>query len=135
MDIPKNLTHKPIIGVDYRHIDENAGAGDAKFLSIGKSTWNPNDISAKVIRRSYNSDRWSRQSEELPLWRVLDLAILLIAQIIGQKSSLNESVVSDVSIDDRSDLNDFLQENMEQYLPRMRELSALLRSNFEQETR
>ena len=133
MYIPKNLTHKPIIGVDYRQIDENAGAGDAQFLSIGKSTWNPNDISAKVIRRSYNSDRWSRQSEELPLWRVLDLAILLIAQITGQKSSLDESVVSDVSIDDRSDLNDFLQENMEQYLPRMRELSALLRSNFEQE--
>jgi len=33
------------------------------------------DISAKVWR--YTGEKWSRQSEELPLHRVLDLAILV----------------------------------------------------------
>ena len=34
------------------------------------------DISAKVWR--YTGEKWSRQSEELPLHRVLDLAILIV---------------------------------------------------------
>lgn len=33
------------------------------------------DISAKVWR--YTGEKWSRQSEELPLHRVLDLAVLI----------------------------------------------------------
>lgn len=36
MEIPKHLSHSPIIGVDYSNNDANAG--DAKFLSIGRST-------------------------------------------------------------------------------------------------
>ena len=34
------------------------------------------DISAKVWR--YTGEKWSRQSEELPLHRVIDLAILIV---------------------------------------------------------
>ena len=33
------------------------------------------DISAKIWR--YTGEKWSRQSEEMPLHRVLDLAILI----------------------------------------------------------
>ena len=44
--------------------------------------------SAKVWRDT--GEKWSRQSEELPLWRVLDLAILLTATIKGKESSLEE---------------------------------------------
>ena len=47
-------------------------------LSLGLAQWNDRgkvDISAKVWR--YTGEKWSRQSEELPLHRVLDLAILV----------------------------------------------------------
>lgn len=119
--IPLHLNHKPIIGVDYKLIDEKAGAGDAKYLSIGRSQWNPKDISAKVLR--WTGDRWSRQNEELPLWRVLDLAILVIANLTGQRSSLKEFVVNE---DDKEFLNSFLSENMELYQHKLLELKSIL---------
>ena len=114
-NIPTWLSHKPIISVDYESKD--AYANDAKFLSIGKSTWDIDDISAKIWRKS--DSRWSRSSEEMPLWRVLDLAKLVIATIMGKKSSLNETVINS---DDIEFLHDFLNENMELYLPRLKEI-------------
>ncbi|MDD2454676.1 MAG: DUF6530 family protein, partial [Synergistaceae bacterium] len=51
---------------------------EAKGLSLGLAQWNDRgkvEISAKVWR--YTGEKWSRQSEELPLHRVLDLAILV----------------------------------------------------------
>jgi len=51
---------------------------DAQGLSLGLAQWNDRgkvDISAKVWR--HTGEKWSRQSEELPLHRVLDLAILV----------------------------------------------------------
>ena len=118
-NIPTWLSHKPIISVDYESKD--AYANDAKFLSIGKSTWDIDDISAKIWRKS--DSRWSRSSEEMPLWRVLDLAKLVIATIMGKKSSLNETVINS---DDIEFLHDFLNENMELYLPRLKEIQGLL---------
>ena len=50
------LSHKPIISVDYEEND--AYAGDAKFLSLGHASWNEEDYSAKIWRHS--GDRWSR---------------------------------------------------------------------------
>ena len=47
-------------------------------MSLGLAQWNDRgkvDISAKVWR--YTGEKWSRLSEELPLHRVLDLAILV----------------------------------------------------------
>ena len=80
MKIPANLRHKPVIEVeDYDSIDgKYAYHSDAKGLSLGLAQWNERgklDVSAKVWRHSGN--RWSRQSEELPMHRVLDLAILI----------------------------------------------------------
>lgn len=107
INIPLHLKHKPIIGVNYETIDKAAGAGDAQYLSLGRAQWDPDDISAKVLRLS--GDRWSRQNEELPLWRVLDLAILVIANLTGQHSTLNESVVNE---DDEKFLQSFLSETL-----------------------
>ncbi|MGI6673152.1 MAG: DUF6530 family protein [Limnochordia bacterium] len=80
MKIPTDLKHKPVIVVeDYSNIDgRSAYNSDAKGLSLGLAQWNDRgrvDISAKVWR--HTGERWSRQSEELPLHRVLDLAILV----------------------------------------------------------
>ncbi|MGD9569659.1 MAG: DUF6530 family protein [Sedimentibacter sp.] len=80
MKIPTILKHKPVIVTEnYENVDgRNAYNSDAKGLSLGLAQWNDRgkvDISAKVWR--YTGEKWSRQSEELPLHRVLDLAILV----------------------------------------------------------
>lgn len=118
------LTHKPVVTVNYE--DKDAEAGDAKFLSIGHSTWNSEDYSAKVWRWSDGSERWSRQSEELPLWRVLDLATLLAAIINGKQSNLEEFVQDLDSIDG---LKDYLIDNMVIYGPKVAELKKMLETS------
>ncbi|EEV29061.1 DUF6530 family protein [Enterococcus casseliflavus] len=80
MKIPENLKHKPVIKVEgYDTVDgKNALHTDAKGLSLGLAQWNDRgkvDISGKVWR--HTGEKWSRQSEELPLTRILDLAILV----------------------------------------------------------
>ena len=80
MKIPTALKHKPVIvAEDYEKVDGRyAYDSDAKGLSLGLAQWNDRgklDISAKVWR--HTGEKWSRQSEELPLHRVLDLAILI----------------------------------------------------------
>lgn len=80
MKIPTTLKHKPVIvSENYEDIDgRDAYHSDAKGLSLGLAQWNDRgkvDISAKVWR--YTGEKWSRQSEELPLYRVIDLAILV----------------------------------------------------------
>ena len=64
---------------DYGNVDgRQAYESDAQGLSLGLAQWNDRgkvDISAKVWR--HTGERWSRQSEELPLHRALDLAILI----------------------------------------------------------
>jgi len=78
--IPTSLKHKPVIvSENYENVDGRfAYNSDAKGLSLGLAQWNDRgkvDVSAKVWR--YTGEKWSRQSEELPMHRVLDLAILI----------------------------------------------------------
>lgn len=80
MKIPTTLKHKPVIvSENYENVDGRyAYDTDAKGLSLGLAQWNDRgkvEISAKVWR--YTGEKWSRQSEELPLHRVLDLAMLI----------------------------------------------------------
>ncbi|MGI6449272.1 MAG: DUF6530 family protein [Desulfitobacteriia bacterium] len=80
MKIPTVLKHKPVIvSENYENVDGRyAYNSDAKGLSLGLAQWNDRgkvEISAKVWR--YTGEKWSRQSEELPLHRVIDLAILV----------------------------------------------------------
>lgn len=80
MKIPTTLKHKPVIVAEnYENVDGRyAYESDAKGLSLGLAQWNDRgklDISAKVWR--HTGEKWSRQSEEMPMHRVLDLAILV----------------------------------------------------------
>lgn len=94
MKIPADLKHKPVIvSEDYDRIDGRNSNSDAKGLSLGLAQWNERgkvDISAKVWR--HTGEKWSRQSEELPLHRVLDLAILIVRakKIFRERYHLNE---------------------------------------------
>lgn len=79
MKIPTELKHKPVFVVEnYDEIDGSTHNSDAKGLSLGIAQWSDRGhvySSAKVWR--HTGDRWSRQSEEMPLHRVLDLALLI----------------------------------------------------------
>ena len=96
MKIPTTLKHKPVIVCEnYENVDgKYAWQSDAKGLSLGLAQWNDRgklDISAKVWR--HTSGKWSRQSEELPLHRVLDLAILILrAQLYFQDAYRYENL-------------------------------------------
>ena len=80
MKIPTQLKHKPVIvSQEYDKIDGRySNNSDAKGLSLGLAQWNDRgnlEISAKIWR--HTGEKWSRQSEEMPLHRVLDLAIII----------------------------------------------------------
>lgn len=80
MRIPTTLKHKPVIVCEnYEEIDgKSANNSEAKGLSLGLAQWNDRgkvDISGKVWR--HTGGKWSRQSEELPLHRIIDMAILI----------------------------------------------------------
>lgn len=85
--IPTHLKHKPIIAVDnYDKIDSKyAGKADARSLSIGTAQYDHSEISLKVWRNV--NDKWSRQSEELPIHRNIDLSILFIASLLTDINS------------------------------------------------
>lgn len=83
-----DLKHIPLMKVDnYGKVDGKYSAkSDAVGLSVGIAQWNRTggtDISAKVWRHTEHKakegkkGKWSRQSEELPTHRVLDLATLV----------------------------------------------------------
>lgn len=124
MDIPNHLSHRPIVAVDYSNKD--AYYGDARYLSIGTSTWSYEEISAKIFRTLGNG-KWARQSEELPLWRLLDLATLLIGVVTGQKTYLEEETVS---LDMKDFLESYINDNQEIYTPRLNEIRRLLNNQL-----
>lgn len=78
--IPTTLKHKPVLVVEnYENVDgRRAGNSDAKGLSLGLAQWNDRgkvEISAKIWR--HTGEKWSRQSEETPLHRVLDMTTFI----------------------------------------------------------
>jgi len=75
-DFPDHILHTPVFVVPYfEHDPDREGDTDAQYISVGWSQWNDEEPSVKVVRYA-KSGRWSRQSEELPLSRMVDLTIL-----------------------------------------------------------
>ena len=75
LDFPDQILHTPVYVVPYfAHDPGRENETDTQFLSVGWSQWDNEEPAAKVVRHS--GQRWSRQSEELPLGRLVDLAIL-----------------------------------------------------------
>lgn len=129
MKSPKHLSHKPIISVnDYDKIDGlYADDTDAKALSIGKAQYNNSEISLKVWR--HIGKKWSRQSEELPIHRNLDLSILFLASLSTDitahypQSNLRESIDNDSEV---QLIKDYYERNKNFIEPRLKELKKLL---------
>lgn len=129
MDAPKNLSHTPIISVgDYDKIDgKYANDTDAMALSIGQAQYDHSDISLKVWRYS-NDEKWSRQSEELPIHRNLDLTILfLISLLLSESESPQSMFLKGFSIDQPELIQSIRNEYNGSHLePRLREIQTLL---------
>lgn len=132
---PPYSKHKSILFVDkYYEIDGfYAGDGDdARSLSVGYAQYDETDTSLKVFRRV--NGKWGRQSEELPIHRVLDLCILFLRSLVDEQdkslaqSPLSERIVQDV--DKRGlkqqEIIKFCRRYKENYLPRLEELRYLL---------
>jgi hypothetical protein len=132
MESPKNLHHQPIISVnDYDKIDAlYANNTDVRALSIGKAQYDVNQISLKVWR--HTDTKWSRQSEELPIHRNLDLSILFLAALqTDVESEYSKSNLREV-IDDADGvqvIKNYYAEHKIFLKPRLEHLKQLL-DNF-----
>jgi hypothetical protein len=121
MDAPTHLKHKPIVSInDYDQIDGiYAHNSDAKALSIGKAQYDIDEISAKVWRKT---GRWSRQSEELPLHRVIDLAELIVNSVLMSQGQTVNSNISNIPNSNISEINNYYTANQHVLEPRLRNL-------------
>lgn len=122
MKSPTNLGHKPIVSIDHY----NDGT-DAQALSVGKAQYDNNEISAKVFR--YVNHRWSRQSEELPLGRLIELNNTVLKSILvsaGLPVPMTDLDVTVVAPKDLGRILSYYKVNREDLLPRLRNLKILL---------
>ena len=82
---PRSLRHRPVVLLPYAEHDGFYDATDCQYISIGWAQYDPRQVSVKTLR--HTGSRWSRQSEELPLHRCLDAALLIattVAQVKGE---------------------------------------------------
>lgn len=129
MNSPKHLGHKPIISVnEYDKIDaQYKNNTDVKALSIGTAQYDFDEISLKVWR--HTGIKWSRQNEELPLHRNIDLNILLIASLLKDTSSDYPNSNLREEIDDISKvklIQDYYKSHENFLRPRLEELQEKL---------
>lgn len=74
--LPDHLAHKPVFAMPYEAFDgPYAGQTDARYLSVGLAQWDHDEISVKAMR--YTGTKWTRQAEELPLHRPIDMTLFL----------------------------------------------------------
>lgn len=132
MKSPKHLSHKPLVSVnDYDKVDGlYRNHTDAKALSIGCAQYDNDEIAMKVWRLV--NGHWSRQSEELPIHRNLDLTILLLhvlfdegpnpdSFIVKQKSQISEDQDGGIAA-----IKEYYETNKNFLEPRLKELRELL---------
>lgn len=133
MKSPKHLGHKPLVSVnDYNQIDGiyRGASTDAKALSIGWAQYDNDDIAMKVWR--HTGTKWSRQSEELPIHRNLDLTILLLHVLFDEDVNPDSLLVKSKSLitEDQDNgiqaIRDFYEANKNYLEPRLKEMRELL---------
>ena len=137
MKAPEYLKHKPIISVnDYDKIDGiYANKTDVRALSIGQAQYDKDEISVKVWR--HTGEKWSRQSEEMPIHRALDISILTIAAFMTDISSkypltsLREEIVQENRV---QEIIEYFKQNKNTLQPRLEELKKILDKFLEKKT-
>jgi hypothetical protein len=129
MKAPTNLKHKPIISVNnYDEVDaQYSKHTDVKALSIGNAQYDSKHISLKIWRKP--NQKWSRQSEEIPLHRNIDLNILLLGSLLTDVNSefpttnLREEILDKTKV---QEIKDYYKANEHFLRPRLQELKNKL---------
>ncbi|MFC1833724.1 DUF6530 family protein [Thermodesulfobacteriota bacterium] len=95
--IPETLRHKSLYALPYQSFDGlyEREWTDSQYISLGLAQWDSaNDLSVKMLRFSYKDasrkkgeGKWSRQSEELPLHRPIDMVILTALALFENEDS------------------------------------------------
>lgn len=132
MNSPKYLNHKPLVSVnDYDQIDgQYRHHTDAKALSIGFAQYDEDEIAMKIWRHTGN--RWSRQSEELPLHRNLDLTILLLRILFDEEINPDSFLIkkkeqfSEDQAGGIEEIRDYYRKKSNILRPRLKEIKRLL---------
>lgn len=78
---PRILKHRPVVLLDYAGHDGlyPEHRTDCRYVSLGWAQYDPRQLSVKILR--HTGDRWSRQSEELPLHRCIDTTALIVETV------------------------------------------------------
>lgn len=85
--LPLHLDHKPVFAVPYQAFDGfHPGNSDVQFVSVGLAQYDPDEISVKTMR--YTGTKWTRQAEELPLHRPIDMTLFLAKVIFDNPSGI-----------------------------------------------
>ena len=101
MTDPRSLQHHPVVLLDYENHDgPDAGNTDCRHISIGWAQYDSSELSVKTLR--HTGERWSPQSEELPLHRCLD-ATMLIAATIAQINDETNHITLEAGLLDHQD--------------------------------
>jgi hypothetical protein len=79
--LPQHLQHKPVWALGYENLDGiYAGNTDLQWITIGLAQYNNEDVAIKTMRHTGN--KWSRQAEELPVHRVIDMTLFLAKTLL-----------------------------------------------------
>jgi hypothetical protein len=123
--LPTHLNHKPIIALNYQSYTEN-NKNDARFLSIGRAQYDNSSSSVKLWRSK--NGKWSRQSEEIPIYRVADFTLMLTSTIekVMDKKETPEFSSEIVSQEDITFLEDEIILNKECIVSSLKKLKSIL---------
>ncbi len=140
-ELPQHLAHKPVYALPYEQFDGiYAGDTDTYFLSIGLSQWNPDEVSVKTMR--HTGVKWTRQAEEMPLHRAIDITLFLAKVVFDQRHGrvdipsgtfLNQDAAISITPEIRgygemSSYNAFFSEHLELLKDRLNALADVLNS-------
>lgn len=85
--LPQHLDHKPVFALPYQAFDGiYADDTDVQFVTVGIAQYDPYDVSIKTMR--HTGTKWTRQAEELPLHRPIDMALFLAKVIFDSQADV-----------------------------------------------
>ena len=85
--LPDHLAHKPAYALPYEKFDghfadETSKKTDIRYISVGNAQYDPDQVSIKTMRYV---GKWTRQAEELPLHRLIDMTTFLAMVLFRAK--------------------------------------------------
>lgn len=97
---PLHLKHNAIFMIPYEPFDgwytsEKGKGTDARYLSLGLAQWRDQDETDELSLKTWRKPdgRWSRQSEEIPSHRAVDLCILLVKSLYQSEARVNDDLL------------------------------------------